>query len=245
MRRIVALALFIGISLGVPAQEVSDTHAKTDVVHYDARVDIDKKLKSISVHEQITLKSGEGELTAFSFPIHAMKITSVKEKGMPVVFDVNQRMLTVTPAMPLLPEEKRTFTVAYTCKPEKGLFFGKDALYTGFHTSHWLICSESSGDRATLALELVVPEGFDVVAGGKFLSKEKASHGKEKHLWRLDTPHSPYLYGFAAGNFTKVWRRDAGVILNYLGTDTDPQKLARIFADTAGMIAFYEKKGYV
>jgi aminopeptidase N len=108
-----------------------------------------------------------------------------------------------------------------------------------------MVCDiDRPGDRATLQLTLILPVGMDAVAPGQLVSRTPAGSGLETWHWREDRAYPSYLYGFAAGRYTRAQLPgDAPLPVLYAGET--PERVQAMFADTARMIAFYEAKAGV
>jgi aminopeptidase N len=120
--------------------------------------------------------------------------------------------------------------VDYTAREPKGVVFHPDAIYTVFHTCHWMICRDRPDDKATLTLAIAVPDGLTMVASGAPV---------KPHVWRERVPSSTYLFGFALGSFTRTTRTHRGVTLEYFAAGGDAAWRARVFADDDRMLDFF------
>lgn len=141
--------------------------------------------------------------------------------------------LQVPPGMRLAvrSQEGLALRLVYEGRPERGLVWGEEYVYSAFDSCHWLPCP--SGDllqRATVEIELQLPEGYQSLASGQPLTAQR---------WLQSRPDPLYLAGFAAGRFTVV---EAGPRLRYLGVGLDVEALRTRFAPTAAMQAFFEDK---
>ncbi len=82
--------------------------------------------------------------------------------------------------------------VTYTVQPSKGLGTGPEALWTTFHTWHWLPVRDDPSERATLDLHIDAPKGWTTIATGD--GPDKPGPDIASRL-----PHPSYTYGFFAG----------------------------------------------
>ena len=108
----------------------------------------------------------------------SLQIDSVAGKNV-VGFRKNDDLLIIE----LSKREKREneITIKYHGSPTKGLLFNSklDQAYTVYFTSQWMICNDKPSDKATLNLNLLIPNGLKCIANGELIGVEKR---KEKHF---------------------------------------------------------------
>jgi aminopeptidase N len=121
----------------------------------------------------------------------------------------------------------------YAAREPKGVVFHPDAVYSVFHTCHWMVCRDRPDDKASFTLAIAVPAGLTMVANGAPVK------GGE---WREVVPSSPYLFGFALGKFTRMARTHRGVTLEYHAAFADEAWRSRVFADDDRMLDFFVEK---
>lgn len=213
--------------------------ADFDVLHYAADLRIDPAAKSVHGEVAVTFASGPAEI---DLDAPGLTIESVSEGESTLAHETRDGRLHITLDRPAARGEKRTITVRYSGRPERGMSFGADQVFTAFHTERWLVSRADPADKATLTLALTLPEGLEVVANGRPVSREALPGGLVRHVWRQDRPYSTYLFGFAAARLREVSREAGGVRLRFLAPGLTTEELNRIFAGTEAMLAFFETK---
>lgn len=112
--------------------------AAFDVSHYEVRLVVDPKAKTIKGEETI-LYTGDAPAT---FSAKGLKIEELERNG-----------------------HKLRFRFAGT--PARGLRFDAASFHTAFFTCDWMVCVEDPGDKATLDLEVRVEGGGKLHTSGK------------------------------------------------------------------------------
>ena len=68
---------------------------------------------------------------------------------------------------PVLRGQTAEITLSYSGKPARGLTFEGRAVYSSYFTCDWMICRQDDpGDKATLQMSLLLPNGHDVLGAG-------------------------------------------------------------------------------
>lgn len=190
-------------------------------------------------HVTIDADGQETQQLLLQLPLHQLQIDAIESGGKPQAYRIADGMLELS-----LPAGRRVIDITYHGTPDEGLIFGTDYVASTWQASDWMICDEAPGRKAPMAIELLLPPGYQSIASGKPV--ETRSFGVlERHLWREDLPYSSYLYGFAAGKFHHVEESAGKVALHYYGVADDEAALRRKFAPTAGMLAFLQDKAGV
>jgi aminopeptidase N len=125
--------------------------------------------------------------------------------------------------------------------PSSGLRIFPDQAYTAYHTRRWMPCDFAPEDRATFALSLTAPAGWQTVASGEPLAVEQVAPGRERHRFVLGTPTSSYILGFAAGSFWRATRRVGDVELVLLARAETPRAAEVLLAEQEKMLRFFER----
>jgi aminopeptidase N len=213
-----------------------------DVLDYEADLRIDLVEQSVRGEVAVTFTSMADGLSVVELEAPGLTVESVSEKGLPVSHKVKEGRLRAMLAQPATRGERRTLSIRYAGKPERGMRFATDQVFTSFHTGHWLVSRSEPADKATLTLALTLPSDLVVVASGRPVSREELPGGLARHVWREDRPYSTYVFGFAAGRFREASRQVGGVRLRFLAPGLTPEELDRAFVDTEAMLTFFETK---
>lgn len=216
-----------------------------DVLDYEADLRIDLVEQSVRGEVAVTFASTADGLSVVELEAPGLTIEGVSEKGFPISHEVRDGTLRVMLERPAARGERRTLSIRYAGKPERGVRFGSDQVFTSFHTGHWLVSRSEPADKATLTLALTLPADLAVVASGREISREELPGGLARHVWREDRPYSTYLFGFAAGRLRETSRQAGAVRLRFLAPGLTPEELDRVFAGTEAMLAFFEARAGV
>jgi len=109
-----------------------------------------------------------------------------------------------------------------------------------------MVCPQDApGDKAEFALDLRLPLGMASLGPGSPGGRTRQGAGIEVHRWRTARPYSPYLFGFAFGNFTQAFSRDGSTRLTYLSDTASSAVMQQLFAPTGAMVRFLSAKAGV
>lgn len=134
-------------------------------------------------------------------------------------------------------------TAKYSSAPLRGYTASKSGLYTEYFACDWMLCQqENFKDKATVTLQLNLPKKMESVGPGKLVESKWLPNGRHQSTWRSEIAYSPYIYAFAFGDFVRATQQAGNVSLHYVSDVTDTQNLFKLFAPTAGMLAFFEEK---
>jgi aminopeptidase N len=204
------------------------------VFDYQLDLTIDRAERSVAGHERLRLRSTGDGLGAVGFPRNGLEVRAVTtDRGATLATRLIGDQIEVRLPRALARGQELSIVVDYTAREPKGIVFHPDAVYTVFHTCHWMLCRDRPDDKATLTLAIAAPEGLTMVASGAPV---------KRGVWRERVPSSTYLFGFALGNFTRVSRTHQGVTLEYFTTTGDADWLARAFAGDEQMLDFFVAK---
>ncbi len=162
--------------------------------------------------------------------------------------------------------EKYTVYIEYTAKPNevkakgsdaisdaKGLYFinpkGEDKtkptqIWTQGETegtSVWCPTIDKPNQKSTDEIIMTVPDKFVTLSNGKIVSQKKNADGTRTDDWKMELPHSPYLFFMGAGEFSVIKDKHKGKEVNYYVEKEYASTARKIFGLTPAMIAFYEK----
>jgi aminopeptidase N len=164
-------------------------------------------------------------------------------------------------------DEKCTIFIDYKAKPndhksagseaiqdDKGLYFinplGKDTdkpkeIWTQGETesnSNWFPTFDKPNFKCTDEIYITVDKKYTTLSNGVLVSQHENNDGTRTDYWRMDLPHSPYLFMMAVGEFviTKDHWKDREV--NYYVEPKYTQYARRIFGETPDMIQFFSER---
>ena len=214
-----------------------------EVERYTVSLRPDLGSTALTGTEVIAVRATADQVTRLVFSPNALRITAAELDGAPVTVSQGGDGLVFSLHHPLSRGSAANLRFDFDGTPARGVTLAPGGLYTSYFACDWMVClQDSPGDKASLALDLWLPDGVASQAIGDALPVQPAADGLSLHRWRSTRPTSPYLYAFAAGRFT--WRAvEAGpgelVYLNGTGEDAD---LDGLFAEAPAMAAFFADK---
>lgn len=108
-------------------------------------------------------------------------------------------------------------------------------------TSVWCPTIDKTNQKTTQEFYLTVPAKWVTLSNGKLISQKPAGNGLRTDYWKMDLPHSPYLFFIGAGDFAIVKDTWKGKEVNYY-VEKEYESVARkIFGLTPEMIGFFSK----
>ncbi|HLE00644.1 MAG TPA: M1 family aminopeptidase [Bdellovibrionota bacterium] len=210
-----------------------------EIVSYKVEVkpDIVSKTVSGSTTLRLRLRSAASVLT---LPLNGLIAENVKIGQYEADFRVVDDAL-IVPVSSEQQTSELSITISYRGRPTRGLIFGPNYVYTAYFTCNWMICDADPAIKTTIAIDVLVPKGYAVVASGEEVARRQENGNIIRHAWRQDFPYSSYLFGFAAGKFNEASVTHGMNWLRLLGVSDDASSLFRKFSDTANMMKFFEK----
>jgi aminopeptidase N len=162
--------------------------------------------------------------------------------------------------------ENYTIYIDYTSKPNelkaqgseaikdaRGLYFinplGEDKnkpiqIWTQGETesnSAWFPTIDKPNQKCTEEISMTVPAKYVTLSNGKLVSQVKNTDGTRTDNWKMDLPHSPYLFFMGVGDYAIVHDSYKGKDVNYYVEKEYAPVARRIFGFTPEMITFYSR----
>lgn len=162
------------------------------------------------------------------------------------------------------PSESYTLYFEYTSKPNelnvqgsaaitdaKGLYFinpkGEDKkspiqIWTQGETesnSAWMITIDKPNQKTTEEIYMTVPDKYVTLSNGLLKSQKKNPNGTRTDYWKMDLPHSPYLFFMGVGDYAIVKDSYKGKEVNYYVEKKYESVARKIFGNTPEMMKFF------
>ncbi len=162
--------------------------------------------------------------------------------------------------------EKYIVVIEYTSKPNelkvkgsaaindaKGLYFinplGEEKnkptqIWTQGETesnSAWFPTIDKPNQKTTEEIYITVPSKYLTLSNGLLVSQTKNSNGTRTDYWKMDLPHSPYLFFMGIGEYSVIKDSYKGKEVSYYVEKEYAPVARKIFGNTPEMIAFYSK----
>ncbi len=109
-------------------------------------------------------------------------------------------------------------------------------------SSVWFPTIDKPNQKTTSEISMTVPGKYVTLSNGKMVSQKKNTDGTRTDTWKMELPHSPYLFFMGVGDFAIVKDNYKGKEVSYY-VEKNYEKVARkIFGLTPEMIQFYSEK---
>lgn len=108
-------------------------------------------------------------------------------------------------------------------------------------TSVWCPIIDKPNQKTTDEIIMTVPDKFVTLSNGRLASQKKNADGTRTDTWKMDLPHSPYLFFMGAGDFAVVKDHYKGKEVNYYVEKEYASTARKIFGLTPEMIGYFEK----
>ncbi|HKG05660.1 MAG TPA: M1 family aminopeptidase [Pedobacter sp.] len=240
------------------------------LVHTKLDVKFDYAKRHLTGKEWVTLKPyayATDSLTLDAKGMDIRNVSLVNGKAMQALkYSYDQEFLKIQLGKKFQAGESYTIYIDYTAKPDelkvkgsaaitdaKGLYFinpdsavaGKPVqIWTQGETeasSAWFPTIDKPNQKTTAEISITAPAKYVTLSNGKLVSQVKNINGTRTDTWKMDLPHSPYLFMMAVGNF-KIYRDKwkEKEVSYYLEPAYAPYA-KQIFGNTPEMIDFYSK----
>jgi aminopeptidase N len=202
------------------------------VVAYQLELRIDRDQRTVTGRETLRIRGAGAGLSVVSFPRNGLEILAVSGAALPVPTQADQLPLRL-PA-PLAAGEEVSLTIDYRVPGAEGRRLPRRRrLHQLPHLSLDGL-PRSPRRQGTFTLAMAVPAGLTLIASGE---RKEGTPGRE--VWHEAVPSSPYLFGFALGNFARIARTHAGVTLEWYVRPGDEGWAGRVLADDDRMLDFF------
>lgn len=109
-------------------------------------------------------------------------------------------------------------------------------------SSVWFPTIDKPNQKTTSEISMTVPAKYVTLSNGKLVNQKRNSDDTRTDTWKMELPHSPYLFFMGVGDFAIVKDSYKGKEVSYY-VEKEYEKVARkIFGLTPEMIQFYSKK---
>lgn len=213
------------------------------VERYEVALRPDLATTAISGSQAIELIATSPDLRQIVFSPNALEIAGATLDGSPIPVVSDESGIAFTLPRPLAVGEAVRLHFTMRGFPARGVTTVPTGIYTGYFGCDWMVCLQNSpGDKADLLLDLFLPDGAASLGVGRQVETVDLPGDLTLHRWQSDWPTSPYLFGFAAGQFPRLDVDTPQGALSYLNGTGDPADLADLFAQTPEMVAFFSSR---
>ena len=108
--------------------------------------------------------------------------------------------------------------------------------------SVWMPTIDKPNQKTTDEIYMTVPAKYVTLSNGLLISQKKNADGTRTDYWKMDLPHSPYLFFMAVGDFAIIKDKYKGKEVSYY-VEKEQAPFARgVFGLTPEMMKFYSDK---
>lgn len=242
-----------------------------DLVHTKLEVKFDYAKTYLYGKAWLTLKTHFYPTDSLTLDAKGMDIKSVAlvegTKNTPLKYNYDGLLLKLNLGKTYKSGTNYTVYIDYISKPNefkskgsaaisdaKGLYFinpdsavkGKPVqIWTQGETegsSVWFPTIDRPNQKTTQEISMTVPAKYATLSNGALVAQKKNTDGTRTDTWKMDKPHSPYLFMMAVGNF-KVYRdKWNNIPVDYYLEPAYAPYAKDIFGKTPAMMDFFSKK---
>ncbi len=194
------------------AKNIDDPSSElTDVQHYRLELDVDPGAETVTGRNVMTVRSRADGLESFRFWLHgSLAITAVEVDGSTASYSRGAAgAVDVALGRSYDTDGLFELEVRYQGRPVTRGFFGTQGgaplVYTfsqPWHAMEWWPVKDDTTDKATGELLITVPSELTVVSNGTLVGVDTPAFGRRRFHWSTSYPTSPYLFAFAATDYT-------------------------------------------
>jgi len=243
-----------------------------DLLHTKLKVSFDWRNRQLNGEAYLTLKPYFYATDSLTLDAKAMDIHSVRQndgKSMELKYTYDGHFLRIKLPKEYNRTEQYDIYIQYTANPEevkqegssaissaKGLYFinhdGADKkkhmeIWTQGETeasSAWFPTIDSPNEKTTEEIYITVQDKYTTLSNGLLIESTPNENGTRTDYWKMDKPHSPYLFMMTVGEFSVVkdtWKKQDGSEMEvnyYVEKKFEPHARA-IFGKTPKMIGHF------
>ncbi len=107
--------------------------------------------------------------------------------------------------------------------------------------SVWFPTIDKPNQKTTEEIYMTVPSKYVTLSNGLLISQKNNADGTRTDYWKMDLPHSPYLFFMGVGDYAIIKDSHNGKEVSYYVEKEYAPVARKIFGETPAMIGFYEK----
>lgn len=240
-----------------------------DLMHTKLDVSFDYGKRYLNGKAWLTLKPHFYETDALTLDAKGMEFKEIAivqgAKKTPLKYTYDNEQVFITLDRKYKSTEKYVVYIDYIAKPDqlkvkgsnaitdaKGLYFinpdGKDdkpiQIWTQGETeasSAWFPTIDKPNQKTTSEIAMTVESKYVTLSNGKLTAQKANKNGTRTDTWKMDLPHSPYLFMMAVGDFKIYKDTYNGKEVSYYLEPKYAPYAKQIFGKTPDMMKFYGK----
>lgn len=108
-------------------------------------------------------------------------------------------------------------------------------------SSAWFPTIDKTNQKTTQELTVTVSNKYVTLSNGKLIGQKKNPDGTRSDTWKMDLPHSPYLFFLGVGDYAVVKDSWRGKEVSYYVEPEYGPVARKIFGNTPEMLSFFSK----
>lgn len=255
-----------------PSEYRATPERDMDILHTKLAVSFDWKKQYLYGKAYLTLKpyfypQSSIVLDAKGFDIHQVALIDGKGEKNSLEYTYDSLQLHISLNRTYTAKDTLTLFIDYTAKPnermisgsaaisaDKGLYFinpdGSDTtkpmqIWTQGETeanSCWFPTIDKPNEKSTEEIYITVDNRFTTLSNGLLISSTPHPDGTRTDYWRMDLPHSVYLFMMAIGEYEIVKDKWGNIAVDYYVEAFNAKNARRIFGETPQMLSFFSEK---
>ncbi len=109
-------------------------------------------------------------------------------------------------------------------------------------SSVWIPTIDNTNQKTTQEFYLTVPSKYVSLSNGLLVKQTDLKNGFREDVWKMDLPHSPYLFFIGIGDYAVIKDSYKGKEVSYYIEKAYEKVARKIYGNTPQMIAFFESK---
>ncbi len=109
-------------------------------------------------------------------------------------------------------------------------------------SSVWIPTIDQTNQKTTQEFYLTVPSKYVSLSNGILVKQTDLKNGFREDVWKMDLPHSPYLFFIGIGDYAVIKDSYKGKEVSYYIEKAYEKVARKIYGNTPQMIAFFESK---
>ena len=107
--------------------------------------------------------------------------------------------------------------------------------------SVWFPTIDQTQQKTTQELYMTVPSKYVTLSNGKLVSQKSNNDGTRTDYWKMDLPHSPYLFFMGVGDYAVIKDSWKGKEVNYYVEKEYGPVAKKIFGNTPEMMTYFSR----
>jgi aminopeptidase N len=109
-------------------------------------------------------------------------------------------------------------------------------------SSVWIPTIDQTNQKTTQEFYLRVPSKYVSLSNGLLVKQTDLKNGFREDVWKMDLPHSPYLFFIGIGDYAVIKDSYKGKEVSYYIERAYEKEARKIYGNTPQMIAYFENK---